>query len=180
MSDHELDQGRVRRLMQAIGKRTIEFLKDELEIAVQRAGQAGDDVVRMQLRALTTILAVDAEFRLLLAFSFDEKLAEQVLHASAEGLEIADEEQAEMREEAVAEMINIVAGNAIASLASAGKTINITPPIVINEAKTITRHKGATFRTIEITTAHGMMNIHFVGPKDIFTMNLDYAEGIDE
>lgn len=180
MSDHELDQSRVRRLMQAIGKRTIEFLKEELEIPVNRVRQAGEDVVRMQLRALTSILALDAEFRLLVAFSFDERLAEQVLRASAAGLEITDEERAEMREEAVAEMINIVAGNAITGLAAAGKTINITPPIVINEAKTITRHKGATFRTIEITTAHGMMDINFVGPKDIFTMNLDYAEGINE
>lgn len=180
MSNDKLDSGRVRRLMQAIGKRTIEYMKEELAIPVSKAHQAGDDVVRMQLRELTSILALDAEIRLLVAFSFDHGLAEQILTTSAEGLEIADDERDEMRGEAVAEMINIVAGNAIAGHEVNGKTISITPPVVINEAKSITRHKGATFRTIEVTTGAGMMSIHFVGPKDFFTMNLDYAEGINE
>ncbi|ADH85376.1 chemotaxis protein CheX [Desulfurivibrio alkaliphilus] len=180
MSNDKLNSGRVRRLMQAIGKRTIEYLKEELEIPVNKAYQAGEDVVRMQLRELTSILALDAEIRLLVAFSFDHDLAEKILTASAEGLQIADDERDEMREEAVAEMINIVAGNAIAGHETKGKTISITPPVVINEAKTITRHKGATFRTIQIVTGAGLMSIHFVGPKDFFTMNLDYAEGIND
>lgn len=181
MSDHELNSGRVRRLMQAVGKRTIGYLKEDLEIPVNKAYQAGEDVPRMQLRELTSILALDAaEIRLLLAFSFDHELADRVLTASADGLEISADERDEMREEAVGEMINIVAGNAIAGHGVGSQVIAITPPVVIKEAKSISRHKGATFRTIEVATASGMMSIHFVGPKDFFTMNLDYAEGINE
>ncbi|MBU4176636.1 MAG: chemotaxis protein CheX [Desulfurivibrionaceae bacterium] len=164
------------RLVQAIGKRTVGYLRSELGIPVQRATVHMQDVKRMQLQHLTSILSVEADIRMLIAFSFDRELTERVFTASTEGLEIADDEQEMMREETVAELINIIVGNAMGDLAAKGTVIPISPPIIISEAKNITRSKGATFYTLDIVTESGMLSIHFIGPKELFDLNLDYVE----
>ena len=164
------------RLVQAIGDRTVGYLKDELEITVRGTTAHMQDVKRMQLLHLTSILSVEADIRMLIAFSFDREMTERVFLASTEGLEIADDEQEMMREETVAELINIIVGNAMADLASMGTVIPISPPIIINEAKNITRNKGATFYTLDIITDSGMLSIHFIGPKELFDLNLNYVE----
>ena len=174
MSNTEDD--RHSRLVQAIGNRTVSYLRDELNIPVRGTTVNMRDVKRMQLMHLTSILAVEADIRMLIAFSFDRELTERVFTASTEGLEIAEDEQEMMREETVAELINIIVGNAMADLASMGTVIPISPPIIINEAKNITRNKGATFYTLDIVTDSGMLSIHFIGPKELFDLNLNYVE----
>lgn len=170
------NNGRHLQLVQAIGDRTISYLREELGIQVQRTTMNMGEVKRMQLRHLTSILAVEADIRMLVAFSLDQELVERVFVASTEGLEIADDELEMMREETVTELINIIVGNAIADLAAKGTSIPISPPIVINEAKSITRHKGAIFYTMDLTTESGVISIHFIGPRELFDMNLEYVE----
>ncbi|MFA7384240.1 MAG: chemotaxis protein CheX [Desulfurivibrionaceae bacterium] len=163
-------------LVQAIGDRTVGYLKNELKITVRGTTAHMQDVKRMQLQHLTSILSVEADIRMLIAFSFDRELTERVFIASTQGLDIAEDEQEMMREETVAELINIIVGNAMADLASRGTVIPISPPIIINEAKNISRNKGATFYTLDIITASGMLSIHFIGPKELFDLNLNYVE----
>ena len=168
--------GRHNQLVQAIGDRTIAYLREDLDIPVEGTTTNMGEVMRMQLRHLTSILAVEADIRMLIAFSLDQDLVERVFVVSTDGLEIADDEQEMMREETITELINIIVGNAMADLAAKGTTIPISPPIVINEAKSITRHKGATFYTMDLTTNIGMMSIHFIGPRELFDLNLEYVE----
>lgn len=170
------NDGRHNLLVQAIGDRTIGYLREELGIPVLGTTTNMGEVKRMELRYLTSILAVEADIRMLIAFSLDQDLAERVFIVSTEGLEIDEDEQEMMREETITELINIIVGNAMADLAAKGTTIPISPPIVINEAKSITRHKGATFYTMDITTDIGKMSIHFIGPRELFDLNLDYVE----
>lgn len=167
---------RVGQLIEAVSKRTIEYFKDELGIIVTPIAPAPEQNIRMELRSLTSIIGVEAEIRLLIAFSFDKNLAEEVFCISTEGIDIDAEEREMMCEESIAELINIVVGNAAGCLTNLGTTIPITPPIVISEAKSITRHRGASFHSLELVSTHGMMSIHFVGPKDLFDLSLDYME----
>ena len=164
------------RLVQAIGDRTVSYLKNELTIPVRGTEVHMRDVKRMQLLHLTSILSVEADIRMLIAFSFDRELTERVFIASTEGLEITEDEAEMMREETVSELINIIVGNAMADLAATGTIIPISPPIIINEAKNITRNKGATFYTLDIVTDSGMLSIHFIGPKELFDLSLNYVE----
>jgi CheY-specific phosphatase CheX len=174
MSNTEDD--RHSRLVQAIGDRTVGYLRDELAIPVRETTVRMRDVKRMQLLHLTSILSVEADIRMLIAFSLDRELTDRVFIASTEGLEIAEDEAEMMREETVAELINIIVGNAMADLASTGTIIPISPPIIISEAKNITRTKGATFYSLDIVTESGMLSIHFIGPKELFDLNLNYVE----
>lgn len=164
------------RLVQAIGDRTVSYLKNELTIPVRGTEVHMRDVKRMQLLHLTSILSVEADIRMLIAFSFDRELTERVFIASTEGLEITEDEAEMMREETVSELINIIVGNAMADLAATGTIIPISPPIIISEAKNITRNKGATFYSLDIVTDSGMLSIHFIGPRELFDLNLNYVE----
>lgn len=170
------EDDRHNRLVQAIGDRTVDYLKDELGITVQVETVNMQDVKRMQLLHLTSILAVEADIRMLIAFSFDRELTDRVFVASTEGLEIAEDEEEMMREETVAELINIIVGNAMADLESRGTAIPISPPIIISEAKNLTRSKGATFYTLDLVAGTGRLSIHFIGPKELFDLNLNYVE----
>lgn len=170
------EKGRHSQLVRAIGKRSVEYLKSDLGIPPRDVSLNMEDVKRMKLRYLTSILAVEADIRMLIAYSFDQDLAEQVFIASTEGLEIADDEQEMMREETVTELINVIVGNAMADLADKGATIPISPPYVINEAKSITRPREATFYTMDLGTDSGILSIHFIGPRELFDLNLDYVE----
>ncbi len=172
------EDGRHSQLVRAIGKRTVEYLKSDLHIPTRDAALHMEDVKRMQLRYLTSILAVEADIRMLIAFSFDEKLAEQIYIVSTEGLEIDDDEEEMMREEVVTELINVIVGNALSDLAASGTTIPISPPYVINEAKSITRPREATFYTLDLSTDLGVLSIHFIGPRELFDLNLDYVESL--
>lgn len=167
---------RVGQLIEAISTRTIEYLNDELGIVVTPIAPSTEQKIRMELRNLTAIVGVEAEIRLLIAFSFDKTLAQEVFNVSTEGMDIAAEEREMMCEESIAEMINVVVGNATGCLTNLGTSIPITPPIVISEAKSITRQRGASFHSLELDSTHGMMSIHFVGPKDLFDLSLDYME----
>lgn len=169
---------RVSQLIEAISARTIEYVHDELGILIAPMAPAPEQKMRMELRNFTAIIGVEAEIRLLIAFSFDLQLADLIFKLSTEGINIDTTEQEMMREETIAEMINIVVGNATGNLANSGSVIPITPPIVISEAKSIARHRGASFHTLELAGDTGMMSIHFVGPKDLFDLSLDYAEKI--
>lgn len=172
------EESRVNQLIEAISARTIEYVQDEIGILISPMAPTPEKKVRMELRNFTAIIGVEAEIRLLVAFSFDLQLADLIFKLSTEGMDIDATEQDMMREETIAEMINIVVGNATGSLTNSGTIIPITPPIVISEAKSIARHRGASFHTLELAGDSGMMSIHFVGPKDLFDLSLDYAEKI--
>lgn len=67
-------------------------------------------------------------------------------------------------------------GNALADLSAQGRVIGLSPPIVISEAKSVMRHRGAKFATACLVTPHGGLNIHLIGPGELFDDTLEYLE----
>ena len=54
--------------------------------------------------------------------------------------------------------------------------ISMTPPVILDKAKTIRRMKNSMFYTQSMSTALGSMTISLVGPRELFETNLDYAK----
>jgi hypothetical protein len=54
--------------------------------------------------------------------------------------------------------------------------ISMTPPVILDKAKTIRRMKNSMFYTQSLSTALGRMTINLVGPMELFDTNLDYAK----
>ena len=61
-------------------------------------------------------------------------------------------------------------------MAGQGPTIALSPPIILTEAKSVMRHRGAKFASAELTAAAGTLAIHLIGPGELFDDALEYVK----
>lgn len=165
----------VQRLIHILSDRTMAFFRDELDIDIPECAHQVDDVNKLSLRHLTSIMGAGGNMRLYLAFSFDQPLIELAFSAYASDIDVPEDEHDAYVEETAADIINIIVGNALAEFGRLGSIISLSPPIIITEAKHILRDKGAKFATANLNTPHGGLAIHLIGPKDLFDSRLDYV-----
>jgi len=55
-------------------------------------------------------------------------------------------------------------------------TLSITPPILINEAKSLSKHKNSKISIATIQTVFGDMLLTIIEPKDKFVKELNFKE----
>jgi len=144
----------------------INFLQDEIQIQGTKNISEPMDLQKLQLRYMTSIISVESNIKMLFAFSFDKALIEEIFRRYAQDIEIDENEIGIYIEETAGELINIVIGNAIAKLNYKNHIISLSPPVVIMEAKSITRIKESEFLTFKIDTKFGGIEIFCVCPKD--------------
>lgn len=166
----------VKAFLDALTTRTRAFFRDELGLATTTAALHVDDVQKLDLRHVTAILSATGPLKLYLAYSFDAPLIEAAFAAYTADLDIAEDEHADAVQETAGDIINIIVGNALADVAGAGPTIVLSPPIILTEAKSVMRHRGAKFASAELTADAGALAIHLIGPGELFDDALEYVE----
>ena len=162
--------------LNALTIRTEAFFRDELQIAVTDTTYQIDDVQKLDLKHLTSIMSATGALKLYLAYSFDGALIDAAFTAYTADLDIAEDEREDAIQETVGDIINIIVGNALADLAEGGPTIALSPPIILTEAKSVMRHRGAKFASAELVTGVGQLSIHLIGPGELFDDALDYVK----
>jgi len=166
----------VKAFLDALTARTKAFFQEELGLKTTTAGLHFDDVQKLDLRHLTAILSATGQLKLYLAYSFDAPLIEAAFAAYTADLDIAEEEREDAMQETAGDIINIIVGNALADVAGQGPTIALSPPIILTEAKSVMRHRGAKFASAELTAAAGTLAIHLIGPGELFDDALEYVK----
>jgi CheY-specific phosphatase CheX len=78
-------------------------------------------------------------------------------------------------EEAAMEILNTIVGNATADLAEKGAVISLSPPIIVSEARSVLRQRKARFYSVNLLTDSGELQIHCIGPKELFDNKLNYV-----
>ncbi|QFY88252.1 chemotaxis protein CheX [Magnetovirga frankeli] len=160
------------RLVNAVGSHLQGFLSGEIGLEVRPPEPQQEDMQRLRLGYLTSIVSVEEDVSTLIACSFERGLIEQIFRIYAEGVEVADDEQEAMIEETAAEVINVVVGNAMADIQTPGKAIGLSPPVVLSEAKSLTRHRDAQFSSFRLHTSAGLMSVHFLCPREAVAADL--------
>lgn len=167
-----------RRLMTVITDGTIRFLKEETALDARENQLKFEDMPRLRLKDLSSLISIGGQLNIYVVFSFEETLINKIFENYTDDLDLDPgldpEERTEYMEETAGEMINIITGNAMVSFQEKGSAIHFSPPIIIPEAKRIVRHKNAKFITSDVDTAHGTMSIFLVGPRELFDEKLDY------
>jgi CheY-specific phosphatase CheX len=125
-----------------------------------------DEVNKLELKYLTSIIVVEDDVKLTLAFSFEKKLIEDIFKEYSKGIEIENDEVPIYIEETAGDMINIVMGNVLSYFQQLGKTIVISSPIIINGAKSISRYKDSRFYSADMLTDKGEMVIYCITPGE--------------
>ena len=147
-----------------------------IDVTEMRA--ARDNIEHLKLRHLTAVLGLGGSAGLLVAFSFSQQIADVLFRRLTAGILIPPEQEADFREAALAEFANVVVGHCTGEFSKDGEHVSLSPPVVLEDAKSIFRMKNAMFGTISMDTPNGPFDIHMVGPRDVFDAELNYRIGI--
>jgi len=162
--------------LDALTRRTEAFFREELDIVIADRSFQIDDVQKLDLKHVTAIMSATGALKLYLAYSFEAALIGAAFTAYTAGLDIDEDEREDAIQETAGDIINIIVGNALADIAAKGPTIALSPPIILTEAKSVMRHRGAKFASAELGTAVGHLSIHLIGPGELFNDSLEYVK----
>jgi CheY-specific phosphatase CheX len=166
----------VQQVMQSAIARTCGHFESECGIQVTRADSCAGDVESLALLGMTAIIGVGGRINLLIAFSFEDDLINTLYQRMTEDIEVQPDEVEMYREAAAGELVNTIVGNCTIDLQHLDRQgISMTPPIILDRAKTIRRMKNSMFYTQGLNTIFGRMSISLVGPRELFDTNLDYT-----
>lgn len=163
-------------VMDAIERRTVDYAAGELGMTARRKKRQIQDVKELRLRDLTALVAVGSRVDLYIAYSFSKGLIQEIARRmTAELTSVRPEDLPRYINEAASELVNIVVGNSTAELAEKGKTLHLSPPVVLVGAKLIHRYNDAIFAIVTLGFDEGDVDIAFVGPQHLFDRNLNYS-----
>ncbi len=156
--------------------RTRSHFESEYGIGVTEAESGGGDLDSLTLLGMTAIIGMGGSVNLLIAFSFQEDLIDVLYRRMTHDFDVQPDEVEMYREAAAGEVVNTILGHCTIDLQNLDRpVISLTPPVILDQAKTIRRMKDAVFYTQSLSTVFGRMNISLVGPRDLFDSRLDYA-----
>lgn len=158
----------VTRLSEAMkAKLELYFLEElGLNVLAEQPDFTPCNDVRIADSYLTAMMGIGGDRGALIALSFAPDLADFIFYKSTEGIEIQPDEEALMRSESVAEIINIVGGLAIGNLERLDNGLSLTPPVVISQGKTIHRNRKACLRSLSFSTEKGGVKIFIISPMN--------------
>lgn len=174
MSDEKL----IAEVMQSVITRARAYFEGELGISMTVTNGNAGHLDMLTLLDMTAIIGMGGAINLLIAFSFQDNLINTMYEQMTDGLGIQPDEVDMYREASAGEAVNTILGHCTVDLQKLDQRgIAMTPPVILDRAKTIRRMKNAMFYTQRMDTALGCMTISLVGPRELFNTNLEYAEG---
>ena len=161
-----------KKVLEMLVERTSAFLQEEVSVNVANVEYSTEDVNFIKLRHITSIISVEEYLKMTIAFTYDLGLITNMFESYTAGLSIGENERERYLEETAGDIINIVTGN-ILSRFSHAKTIHLSTPVIITEAKTVVRYKDASFLSARINTLHGDFSIFLILPSSLYTAQLN-------
>jgi len=163
----------------SLAGRTKTYLTEHADIDVTEVHAVTEDVDHLKLRQASAVIGVGGSVGMLIAFSFSQELIGVLYERLTAGIGIPPDQEAVYRDATVTEIANVIVGNCTADFASHDERVSLSPPILLEDAKGISRKKNAMFGTIMMVTPHGPFDIHMVGPQDMFDDYLNYESEND-
>ena len=102
----------------------------------------------------------------MVVISFDDNLLNKLVELFMDGEEVDETEVQEVKESVTGEVINTILGLSLPTFPNRGKGVTITPPITINDASKLKKHKNSKISSVNIITDCGELSISAIGDKD--------------
>ena len=135
----------------ALANRTISFLSEDMQIEVVTKNPSLDSEKVFKPREHTAIIGLGGSVTGLVVFCFKDSLIQKLVDAFAYG-EISPDEREELLGEVPAEVANTIIGNAIVNFPNGGKGATITPPLIMEDSKAISKFKNSKVISCTIQT----------------------------
>lgn len=163
-------------LLDRLSNRTAAFLVDELALETTNNIVASHNLQKMELNYLTSLINVEGNIKMFVAFSYEESLFNEVFTRYTADLGIEEDEQEEAIIDSAGDIINIIVGNTLADFNNTKQKIIMSPPIVITAAKQIGCQRNSVLYGATLVTNYGRLDIYLVNNLD----NLNEAGEIHE
>lgn len=152
--------------------RTANFLEKDMEIEVIDQNLQVTCPNEIKLKKNTAMIGLGGGINSLVSVGSCEKLLSVLIEEFLEGEEIEYDEYNDIQDSICCEIVNIIVGNVLKT-PSDGSVIDITPPILINEAKSLCKYKDSVIVNITTKTKFGDMLLSIVMQKDVLEKELE-------
>lgn len=139
------------------------FLQEDMNLEINEVLTSQPESEVLSLKEFTSMIGVGGKISLMTVISFDKQLLDKLVSLFMDGEEVALDELEEVRQSVTGEVINTILGLALPTFPNRGKGITITPPITINDASFLKKHKTSKIVSVLITTNFGTMVISAIG-----------------
>ena len=120
----------------------------------------------LSLKEFTSMIGIGGKISLMAVISFDANLLDKLVSIFMDGEDVDPDEVTEIRESVTGEVINTIIGLALPTFPNRGKGVTITPPITINEASVLKKHKNSRILSANVTTNFGTVSISAIGEAE--------------
>ncbi len=142
------------------------FLQEDMDININDIDTKILDTEQLSLKQYTSMIGVGGKLNLMVVISFDDNLLNKLVELFMDGEEVDETEVQEVKESVTGEVINTILGLSLPTFPNRGKGVTITPPITINDASKLKKHKNSKISSVNIITDCGELSISAIGDKD--------------
>lgn len=142
------------------------LLQEDMKLVILDVETTKSEYDVLALKEFTSMIGIGGKISLMTVISFDGELLNKLVSIFMDGEEVPQDEIDEIRESVTGEVINTIIGLALPSFPNRGKGVTITPPITINEASVLKKHKNSRIVSANITTNFGAVSISAIGEAE--------------
>lgn len=153
-------------LLDALLLQTKLFLAEDMEISIEEVIIDNDSPAKLVLKDYNSMIGTGGKLNIMVVISFEQSVLKKLVENFMEGEDVDPEEEEEVNDSVSGEVINTIIGLALPTFPNRGKGVTITPPITINDAGNITKHRNSKIISAKVVTEVGVLTISAVGPED--------------
>lgn len=142
------------------------LLQEDMKLEILDVETTKSEYDVLSLKEFNSMIGVGGKISLMTIISFNGELLNKLVSIFMEGEEVSDDEVDEIRESVTGEVINTIIGLALPTFPNRGKGVTITPPITINEASVLKKHKNSRIVSANVTTNFGTVSISAIGEAE--------------
>ena len=151
----------LKEVLKAIVYQVELFMNNEMKIETKFDGEYRS-VDKVELKKYTTTIGIGGALNLLFYATYDEVLLDNLTRAFVYG-EIHESELSELRDSAAGEIANVIIGHSLNDFPNSGRGVTITPPVTIEDGKSIVKTNGAGMISSILSTPYGIIELNVIG-----------------
>lgn len=142
------------------------LLQEDMKLEILDVETTKSEYEVLSLKEFTLMIGIGGKISLMAVISFDANLLDKLVSIFMDGEDVDPDEVTEIRESVTGEVINTIIGLALPTFPNRGKGVTITPPITINEASVLKKHKNSRILSANVTTNFGTVSISAIGEAE--------------
>lgn len=163
--------GTLRAEVAAVRLHTEAYVSEILGIPLRECPVVFDKPNEIGLRSLSTLIAMGGATSVLVCFTVDQALADELLRIESAGLDLDGMDRGELVQATLSELANIVLGHCTTNLCSKDQSVSLSAPVVISVERLRPPPEKSSFARLTYETRFGMMDVFMFGPRESIDFN---------